>query len=184
MLMTWHTKFSFSKSAGDMENDRLRAMIDDASELVDMVTADFGETKRPKEPSYYMWRYNLDALLVAGMVYSMEWTFVRGFSDKTFWKFSRLADLRSGNGVFRYEPPPWFRDPDVCRSHRSVLMAGEPDRYDAELWPGTPEHMPLLWPFMKEPGVYELRVAKADLPDVRRKKLVIPASIRERVVGL
>jgi hypothetical protein len=136
-----------------------------------------------------MWRYHLDALLIAGRVYSMEWTFHRGFTDKTFWKFSRLADERCGpghdkqQGLFRYEPPPWFRDPDVCRSHRSVLAGAEPEAYGG-LWPKTPKKMPLLWPFMKEPGVYDLRVAKADLPSVRRKTLIVPASISERVVNL
>jgi hypothetical protein len=190
MLMTWHTMFSFSKSAADLENDRLRAQIDDCAVLVDMIQSGDGKTG---EPTYYMWRYNLDALLVAGMIYSMEWTFHRGYTDKTFWKFSRLADERCsaghGNGAnasggeFRYEPPPWFRDADVCRSHRSVLVGAEPEAY-ADQWAKTPKNMPLLWPFVKEPGVYELRVAKADLPDVRRRKLVIPAPTRERVVNL
>jgi hypothetical protein len=189
MLMTWHTRFSFFKSAADLENDRLRAQIDDAADLVDLVLAGC----RPTEPTFYMWKDHLDALLVAGMIYSMEWTFHRGFSDKTFWKFSRLADERcakghghgadGSGGAFKYEPPPWFRDADVARSHRSWLMAQEPESYDTELWPGTPENMPILWPVVSGP-VYELRVAKADLPGLSAKKLSVPSTIKQRVVNL
>ena len=192
MMMTWHTRFSFIKSAREMENDRLRAMIDDAADLVDLVQAG----GKPSEPAFYMWHQHLPALLIAGMLYSMEWTFGRGFSDKPFWKLSRLADSmcaggHSGGvnykgGTFHYEPPPWFRDPDVCRSHRSTLWAREPAAYGPDLWPGTPEHMPLLWPVVSadDPRVYELRVAKADLPLIRQKKLVVPSTIKNRVVNL
>lgn len=185
MLMTWHTRFSFFKSARDMENEHLRAQIDDAAALVDIIQDWPGEGKRPTEPAFYMWAHHLDALLIMGMAFSMEWTYHRGFEDKVFWKFSRLADSRREAGVFNYRHPPWFRDADVCRSHRSVLMARHSAIYDEDLWPGTPKRLPLLWPVTKEGGaVYELRVAKADLPLVRQKKLSIPSSIKSRVVNL
>lgn len=182
MLMTWHTKFSFAKSAADLENDRLRKQIDDAAEIMQMIV---DGAKRPTEPAFYMWRYHLPALVVAGMSYSMEWTFKRGFGDKTFWAFKRCHESLKAKGESAYVPPPWFRDPDICRSHRSHLMAAEPEAYDEDLWPGTPPRMPILWPVVGPDGaVAELRVAKVDLPLIRSKKLLIPADIKSKVVNL
>ncbi len=188
MLMTWHTKFSFQKSAKDLENDRLRKQIDDAWALVELVQ----EGGRPAEPAFYMWQHHLPALIIAGMCYSMEWSFVRGFKDPLFWNFSRLADsmckdghIKGQEGRFEYVTPPWFRDPDVCRSHRSHLMAAEPEVYDEDLWPGTPKRMPILWPVVgPDRAVAEIRVSKADLALVRSKKLVVPSSIKSQVVNL
>ncbi len=182
MHITWHTQFSFGRSAADLENDRLRAQILDTADIMDMML-DGGDLK---DPAWYMWRGSFEALLIMGMCYCMEWTFRRGYDDKVFWKFSRHADSMVKAREFNYAPPAWFRDADVCRSHRSVLMMAEPGSYDSELWPGTPERMPLLWPVVDKDdrAVYELRVAKADLPLVRAKKLRIPSATKVRVGNL
>jgi hypothetical protein len=183
--MVWHTQFSFSRSAADLEDADLRKQIFDAWRLVEMLQ----EGGRPSAPAYYMWLGHEPALLIAGMLSCMEWTFHRGYDDKEFWKFKKRAEaLKETEAGFSYAAPPWFRDPDVCRSHRSALSRLRSDAYGEEVWAGSVSTMPILWPVIKEsltePAVYELRVAKGDLPDLRRSVLSVPANTKERVVNL
>lgn len=184
-MMTWHTQFSFGRTAADLTDEHLRAQILDCVSLVDTIVNATPDAK-PVMPAFYMWRNHLEALLVQGMLFCMEWSFNRGFDDKEFWKFSRRADAMVADKEFLYVAPPWFRDADVCRSHRSALMARYPDAYDEETWPGAIKDLPILWPVTsaKDPAVYELRVAKADLPLIKAGKLKVPAAIRERIVNL
>lgn len=181
--MTWLTQMSFGRTAGDLTDADLRALIMDYSALVDHLT---GEVPLPKSnPVPYMWKGYLEAAIIAGMMSCMEWSFTRRYDDKVFWKFSRLADKMTAEKRFTYAAPPWFRDKDVIRSHRSALMAKEPEAY-GETWVGAPKRMPILWPVIIDPvdAVYELRVSKADLPAIKSGELVVPPEIGERVVNL
>ncbi len=178
--MTWHTRSSFFRTAEDLEDEYLRAQIDNAAMLVDMVLDNAKQT----EPAYYLWKDNLEALLVMGMAMSMEWTFASRFDDKTFWKFSRLADQMAAAGTFNYEAPPWFRDEALIMSHRSALIRRDGTGY-GELWPSAPRDMPILWPdpIGGSSAVANLRVAKADLADLRAGRLSVPSQYADRVVN-
>lgn len=182
MIVTWFTQMSFGRTAQDLTDEDLFLQVENYSRLVDHLT---GVKPLPaKEAVQYMWEDFLPAALVAGMMSSLELYSTRRYEEETFWKFSRLADRMTKAGEFNYVAPPWFRDKDVIRSHRSVLMSRNPEAYD-ENWPGTPRKMPLLWPVQKssDPAVVELRVVKGDLPAIKSGELVLPAQIGERVVN-
>jgi hypothetical protein len=73
-----------------------------------------------------------------------------------------VSDLKSANiGAAR---PPWEKDANIIRSHRSRLIALDREHY-APLFPGTPEKMPILWPqvLKADPSVYRLRLKTEDI---------------------
>lgn len=180
MLITWHTQFSFCRTADDLEDEQLKVQIDHAVALLEVLRAG----GKPKEPAYYMWHKHLEAFMVMGMLMVQEISLTRRYDGKDFWKFARAADSLKSKRGFHYWPPPWFRDADLCRSHRSVLMAAVPASYDLGIWPGTPAKMPLLWPVVGDDGALaELRVAKADLPRLKSGELSIPKAMKERIVN-
>lgn len=184
MLVTWFTQMSFGRTAADLTDEHLHQQIETYSILMDHLTGD--KPLPAKEAVQYMWDGYLPAALIAGMMTSLEMYANRRYDEKTFWKFSNYATKMREAGKFRYEAPPWFRDKDVIRSHRSVLMARFPEAYDTSVWPGTPKQMPLLWPVQNSPddAVASLRVLKADLPRIKSGELVLTTEIIERVVNL
>lgn len=179
MGVLWLTQMSFSRTAADLTDQDLFEQIEEAKTYI----ANDGFSKN--DPSSFAWNGFRDALIINAMLLCMELCFKRGLDDKQFWLFSRTADSLRAAGEFRYEPPPWFRDKDVIRSHRSHLARNNPQAY-AEQWPGTPQGMPILWPIVNpdDHALYDLKVARTDLALVASGELNVPDSMKERIVNL
>lgn len=77
-------------------------------------------------------------------------------------------------------PPPWLGDLDVHRSHRSQLIMRTPAY--ADIWPNTPERMPVLWPQIlstsPQSSGYRLRLSALDLRRLKRGTRVLPEWLR------
>jgi hypothetical protein len=99
-------------------------------------------------PVVAMWRGYRPALMDYQVAICTEWV-ARGFSDSCLDK--TLADLalvpedlaafESGD----YPLPPWMGRPEVHQSHRSKLIAKEPDVYRAR-FPDEVEGLDYVWP--------------------------------------
>lgn len=74
--------------------------------------------------------------------------------------------------------PPWIGDKDVHRSHRSQLIMLDPAY--ADVWPGTPPQMPILWPQLvdNDPRGYRLRLSSAEQRRLRYGRRALPEWLR------
>ncbi|MBQ1097558.1 MSMEG_6728 family protein [Streptomyces sp. b94] len=112
-----------------------------------------------RHPAVRMWTGYEEALVRYGLEVCRVWR-EQGHQD------SCAASLVAGLAVSRpHEPvrdqpeladagelPPWLGDDAFHRSHRSALVRKEPEVY-AELFPGTPDDLPYVWPASdREPG--------------------------------
>lgn len=51
----------------------------------------------------------------------------------------------SASGEYSMEPPPWVRDPNLHKAHKSELLRANPSLYD-KYWPDVPMDVPCYWP--------------------------------------
>jgi hypothetical protein len=99
-------------------------------------------------PVVAMWRGYRPALMAYQVAVCAEWV-RRGFADTCLEKTladlalvpSDLAEYESGS----YELPPWMGRAEVHRSHRSKLIAKEPETY-RDRFPGEAEGLDYVWP--------------------------------------
>ncbi len=186
-MITYITHIKFGDTARALDDRRLGHQRLEAWQVFDGLT--MGREDR-SEPVFRMWQGHEFALAVYGMILCNEWLHVRGCADKGFWKFcNAVRDMRNDDPGFTYEPPPWFGDRDVMRSHRSTLMRKQAEglvtgRDYIKMFRGTPRSMPYIWPIITAPGEYELRVSRSDKALLDEGRRQLPADIRSRVVNL
>lgn len=90
-----------------------------------------------QHPAVHMWRGHGGFLRLYGLALCDEWL-AQGGADN--------ADLRGRIAAFDFdddEPPLWWGDDRVHRSHRSNLLCKEPDHY-TRFW--NEDEMPYFWP--------------------------------------
>jgi hypothetical protein len=73
--------------------------------------------------------------------------------------------------------PPWIADRNFMRSHRSYLIRRKPEYY-GNIWPNTPENMPIIWPQIIKDGTYRLRIAQRDIALLRSGERELPGWLR------
>ncbi len=178
-MQTFMTQMSYSRTFADLDNQRLGKQRLEALQTLKQLI--YGEGGYPNHPVNYMWRGYESALVIYGMFCCMEWSMKRGYDDKMFWEFASIARDMKADDVYYYESPPWFRDKDFLRSHRSNLIRKDPEQYQ---YTGTPLLMPYLWPVVDDEGGYELKVSKADKTRLAAGERKIPEEIAERVANL
>jgi hypothetical protein len=172
--------FAYGSTARTLDDRRLGIQKDQTLEILNGLTL---EEEIPDHPVYRMWIGYEYALAIYGMFLCMEWTMHRKFKDTVFWELGRAIEEMGGS----YEHPPWLRDKDLIRSHRSNLMRRWPRNYS---WPGTPQDLPYLWPVnlfdvrTSEPAGYELMVSSEELELLKAGERTLPRRMRERVVNL
>ena len=103
-------------------------------------------------PAVTMWRGRTPALVAYGLAMVAAWQ-ERGFADSTAVQIGEFApevvgmaqpDLAAGGLL-----PTWLGDDELHRSHRSNLLAKDPDFYRprfAELFGPEPADLPYVWP--------------------------------------
>jgi len=180
---------SYGKTARALDDRTLGHQRVEALELLELLLG--GE--KPRGPAARMWFGYEYALAVYGMMMCMEWVHNRGCADNLFFKFyNAIQDVKKDEPDFSYIEPPWFRDADVLRSHRSNLVRRQRElkipggeRYTAAFGRATPKNMPYLWPLLDQSGTsYKLLVSKAEREMLRTGERALPDSMKSRVKNL
>lgn len=178
------TRMSILDTADDLDPDLGYQTMLQGVALLRSLTTDDG-VYDDRRPEFRMWEYHelalsaylvaLEASLATRGVFSFQHHRVHNDIDK----FIKV------NPELQFEPPAWFADTDVLRSHRSNLARRWPKTY-GKRWKGTPTNMPYLWPFIdrEHPSRYKLFVSKHDKALVASGERTLPKAIRERVENL
>lgn len=99
-------------------------------------------------PAVAMWRGHRPALMAYQDACCDEWA-RRGFADTCRAKTLETldADARDGEDyrAGRIPMPAWWARPEVHRSHRSKLLAKDPEFY-RERFPHDPDDLEYVWP--------------------------------------
>lgn len=185
-VITWFTRFSFDRTAQDLETTTLGYQIHQAYEAFKFLTGREENSELDENsPVLRMWEGHEFALGIYGMSMGDQFTRIRRNVDTLFFDFYHdIQSMKKEDENFVYEKPPWFNDADVCRSHRSNLMRRQPENYKTT-WPKTPVNMPYLWPFIDDsPEGYTLMVSKAERALLKKGERKLPLSIKARVGNL
>lgn len=188
-MITWLTHMSYGKTARALDDRTLGHQRVEAFELFDALLGG-GDESLLRRPVAKMWVGCEYALGVYGMLMCMEWTNSRGCADSLFFKFyNAIQEIKKEEQDFSYVEPPWFRDVDVLRSHRSNLIRrqrehGTGQHYLDQFGKKTPDSMPYLWPVMDDRGGYKLLVTKAEKELLRTGDRKLPSSTKARVANL
>ncbi|GAA2753351.1 MSMEG_6728 family protein [Amnibacterium kyonggiense] len=182
---------SFEASAHVLDGPRLgKQRVETLQILRALVVPTYGWQRHP---AVAMWRGHVPALTAYGLAMVREWT-ARGFADAVapqLLEFAPEVEGRSERWLAQQGLlPSWVGDPLLHESHRSKLIAKDPDVYRT-LFPGTPEGLDYVWPGGEAPaeptlehGVWVLRVEALEpwrtyellgLPAVDARGRVTPA---------
>ena len=155
---------SFDESARVLDDPRLgKQRVETLQILRALVVPTYGWQRHP---AVGMWRGHVPALTAYGLAMVHEWT-RRGHADGVADQLEEFAPEVAGRpqswlarqGLL----PPWVGDLRVHESHRSKLIAKEPDFYRPR-FPGTPEGLDYVWP---QAGVVEEQPAAHGLWIIR-----------------
>ncbi|RIX27938.1 MSMEG_6728 family protein [Amnibacterium setariae] len=143
---------SFDESARVLDGPRLgKQRVETLQILRALVVPTYGWQRHP---AVGMWRGHVPALTAYGLAMVREWT-RRGYADavgEQLLEFAPEVDGRPQTWLARQGLlPRWVGDVRVHESHRSKLIAKEPEFY-RPLFPGTPEGLEYVWP---QPEVVE-----------------------------
>lgn len=151
---------SFRRSAGVLDSPRLgKQRVETLQILRALVLPDYGWRNHPVTR---MWMGHVPALVAYGLAMTDAWT-GRGYADTVRPQLVEFAPEADGGEL---PLPPWLGDAQLHESHRSNLLAKDPVFY-ADLFPGTPPHLPYVWPdpeelvLPAEPGGDALWVARS-----------------------
>ncbi|MGY1694518.1 MSMEG_6728 family protein [Geodermatophilus sp. SYSU D00814] len=140
----------FVESARLLDSPRLgKQRVETLQVLRALELPDYGWTSHPV---VHMWRGRTAALVVYGLAMVQVWR-ERGFADSTQTLIAEFAPDVAGapqeelarGGLL----PSWVGDETLHRSHRSNLLAKDPDFYRPLFQPlfgSEPDDLPYLWP--------------------------------------
>jgi hypothetical protein len=140
----------FRESARLLDSPRLgKQRVETLQVLRALELPDYGWTSHPV---VHMWRGRTAALVVYGLAMVEVWR-ERGFADSTHTLIAEFAPDVAGATQEELAAagllPSWVGDEAVHRSHRSNLLAKDPDFYRPLLRPlfgAEPEDLPYVWP--------------------------------------
>ncbi|MPQ99380.1 hypothetical protein GB931_15930 [Modestobacter sp. I12A-02628] len=136
----------FLDSARTLDSPRLgKQRVETLQVLRALELPDYGWTSHPVVT---MWRGRTAALVVYGLATVRAWT-ERGFADSTATLIAEFAPEVAGADQADLAAagllPSWLGDEALHRSHRSNLLAKEPDFY-RPLFGAEPDDLPYVWP--------------------------------------
>ena len=159
---------SFEESAHALDAARLgKQRVETLQILRALIVPTYGWQRHP---AVGMWRGHVPALTAYGLAMVDAWDGL-GHADTVRDQLVEFAPQVAGvpqqaladEGLL----PPWVGDPALHESHRSKLIAKDPERY-RPLFPGTPEGLEYVWPpvDLTEPepsphGLWVLRLPSA-----------------------
>jgi hypothetical protein len=149
-MQTFLPVADFAESARLLDSPRLgKQRVETLQVLRALELDDYGWVTHPV---VRMWRGRTAALVVYGRAMVAEWR-SRGFADSTDRLIAEFApeaaDASQADMAAAGLLPTWVGDEELHRSHRSNLLAKDPDFYRpafADRFPGEPEDLPYLWP--------------------------------------
>jgi hypothetical protein len=157
---------SFAASAAVLDGPRLgKQRVETLQILRALLVPTYGWQRHPV---VQMWRGHVPGLTAYGLAMTDEWL-GRGHADTVRPQLVEFApevdgvpqDELAERGLL----PPWLGDPVVHESHRSRLIAKDPDFYGTR-FPGTPLDLEYVWPpapaAPQEPHVAPLWVVRVD----------------------
>jgi hypothetical protein len=181
MIVTWMPHIKPGESAHSMSDKHLLQQISSTDTILRVL-----EDYTPPDGSEWqfltkgMWLGFEWALAIHGLMCAHELVNVRKVSgfDRIDMSFIIAVGKAHEDLGTNMVSPPWVGDYDVHRSHRSQLIAQNPD-YEQQ-WPQTPVNMPVLWPqeVDTEERGYRLRLSAGDKSRLRRGQLSLPPWLR------
>ncbi len=136
----------FSASAAVLDNARLgKQRVEVLQILRALELPDYGWRNHP---AVRMWRARTPALVVYGLTCVQQWC-ERGFDDSTAYQIAefspQLHTVDQSELACQGLLPTWLGDDRVHRSHRSRLVAKDPDFYQP-IFPDAPAGLDYFWP--------------------------------------
>ena len=164
-MQTFLPVADFAESARLLDSPRLgKQRVETLQILRAIELPDYGWANHP---AVLMWRGRTPALVAYGLAMARIWQ-ERGFADTTEAQIGEFAphvvgmpqaDLAAGGLL-----PAWLGDEELHRSHRSNLLAKDPEFYRhrfTELFGPEPDDLPYVWP---EPDDVPLRPEPDGIP--------------------
>jgi hypothetical protein len=153
-MQTFLPYADFERSARVLDDKRLGKQRVETLQVMGVLVAAFWDNaagrvqeREPKgwrtHPVVLMWRGHEAALLAYQRATCEVWV-DRGFNDTCYAKTAALVEHRFGE-VPPPEPPPWFGDEALHRSHQSNLVRKDAAVY-GPLFPGVPDDLEYVWP--------------------------------------
>lgn len=183
-MQTFVTRRSWGQTAQDLDVRRCGYQRVEALQILEALTG-LREDIPATHPALRMWAGYELALAVYGMQFCLEWYLHRGYHDKMFYGFYDISqDLKREDRELAFELPPWSRDTDLMRSHRSNLLRRNPRHYQG-MWQQCPENWPYLWPFIddSQDEGYKLMLSKADKARLKSGERQLPRDVMERIAN-
>lgn len=168
-MITWLPQFAFGASAKRLDDGRLLKQIEMCREMIPLLESGDDWPEEVRMWVGYEQRFCLYALMMVGEAVTKRW--IHPVDSKIFHEY--YSDLKDcGIGEAR---PPWEKDTNIIRSHRSRLISLDAEHYQP-LFPRTPERMPVLWPqvLKADPGIYRLRLKTEDIKRLSDGRRVLP----------
>jgi Pyrimidine dimer DNA glycosylase len=149
-MQTFLPVADFAESARLLDSPRLgKQRVETLQILRAIELPDYGWANHP---AVLMWRGRTPALVAYGLAMARIWQ-ERGFADSTAPQIGEFAPRvvgvpqaeLAGEGLL----PSWLGDEQLHRSHRSNLIAKDPDFYRprfTELFGPEPDDLPYVWP--------------------------------------
>ena len=135
---------SFRRCAEVLDSPRLgKQRVETLQILRALVVPDYGWQSHP---ATRMWMGYVPALTLYGLAMTDAWV-QRGYADTVR---DQLVEFAPGAQLNGTAMPPWLGNPELHESHRSNLLAKDPEFYSG-LFPGTPADLPYLWPEPETP---------------------------------
>jgi hypothetical protein len=149
-MQTFLPVADFAESARLLDSPRLgKQRVETLQILRAIELPDYGWASHP---AVVMWRGRTPALVAYGLAMARIWR-ERGFADSTESQIGEFAPQVVGVPQAELADadllPSWLGDEDLHRSHRSNLIAKDPDFYRPRftaLFGPEPDDLPYLWP--------------------------------------
>jgi Pyrimidine dimer DNA glycosylase len=149
-MQTFLPVADFADSARLLDSPRLgKQRVETLQILRAIELPDYGWANHP---AVLMWRGRTPALVAYGLAMARIWR-ERGFADTTESQIGEFAPdvvgLPQAELAAAGLLPSWLGDDELHRSHRSNLIAKDPDFYRprfAELFGPEPDDLPYVWP--------------------------------------
>ncbi|MCF6744179.1 hypothetical protein E9529_07805 [Blastococcus sp. KM273128] len=175
-MQTFLPVADFVESARLLDNPRLgKQRVETLQILRALELPDYGWASHP---AVLMWKGRTPALVAYGLAMARVWR-ERGFADTTEAQIGEFAPEVVGRSQAELAAagllPSWVGNEELHRSHRSNLVAKDPEFYRgrfAEIFGPEPDDLPYLWPGPDD-------VAPAPGPEGVRVWVVRPRSHNE-----
>jgi len=149
-MQTFVPVADFEESARLLDSPRLgKQRVETLQILRALELPDYGWANHP---AVLMWRGRTPALVAYGLAMVRVWR-ERGFADTTHAQIAEFAPEVVGSAQAALAAdgllPSWVGDEALHRSHRSNLLAKDPQYYRprfAELFGSEPDDLPYVWP--------------------------------------